>query len=74
MEQEIQTPMAQGRSARSIYMMKWIRTSRLSVKTAISVNLFTEAPAVSVRTYRGTSLIRKRHLSATYTRATPRAI
>ena len=31
-----QTPMAQGRSSKIISMIKWIRTSRLSVKNCLS--------------------------------------
>ena len=34
--QEIQTPMAQGRSNRTISMNKWIRASRLSIKNSLS--------------------------------------
>ena len=36
MEEGIQTPMAQGRSTKIIYMITWIRTSRLSVKKSLS--------------------------------------
>ena len=33
----IQTPMAQGRSTEIIYMIRWIRTSRLSIKNSRSL-------------------------------------
>jgi len=32
----IQTPMAQGRSTKTILVIKWIRTSRLSIKNSLS--------------------------------------
>ena len=35
-EKEIQTPTAQGRSTKIISMIKWIRTSRLSIKNSLS--------------------------------------
>ena len=35
----IQTPMAQGRSTKIISMIKWIRTSRLSIKNSFSLIL-----------------------------------
>ena len=35
-EKGIQTPMAQGRSTKIISMMKWIRTSRFSIKNSLS--------------------------------------
>ena len=38
LEKGIQTPMAQGRSTKTISMIKWIRTSRLSRKNALSPN------------------------------------
>ena len=34
----IQTPMAQGRSTKIISMIKWIRTSRLSIKNSLSAD------------------------------------
>ena len=37
-ENGIQTPMAQGQSTKIISMIKWIRTSRLSMKNSVSVN------------------------------------
>ena len=37
MERGIQTPMAQGRSTEIISMIKWIRTSRLSIKISITL-------------------------------------
>ena len=39
LKREIQTFMAQGRSTKIISMMKWIRTSRLSIKHSLSVGL-----------------------------------
>ena len=36
MEKGIQTPMAQGRSIKIILMIKWIRTSRLSIENSLS--------------------------------------
>ena len=36
MEKGIQTPMAQGRSTEIISMIKWIRTSRLSIQNSLS--------------------------------------
>ena len=36
LEKGMQIPMAQGRSTRIISMMKWIRTSRLSIKNSLS--------------------------------------
>ena len=35
-EKEIHTPMARGRSTKIISMIKWIRTSRLSIKDSLS--------------------------------------
>ena len=35
----IQTPMAQGRSTKIISMIKWIRTSRLSIKNSLSLGV-----------------------------------
>jgi len=37
LEKGIQTPMAQGRSTETISMIKWIRTSRLSIKNSLSL-------------------------------------
>jgi hypothetical protein len=37
LEKGIQTPMARGRSTKIISMMKWIRTSRLSLQNSLSV-------------------------------------
>ena len=34
---EIQTPMAQGRSTKIISMIKWIQTSKLSIKNSLSL-------------------------------------
>ena len=39
LEKEIQNPMAQGQSLEIISMVKWIRTSRLSMKNLLSVRL-----------------------------------
>jgi len=36
LEKGIQTPMAQDRSTKIISMIKWIRTSRLSMKNSLS--------------------------------------
>jgi len=36
-EEEIQTPMAQGRSTKTISMIQWIRTSRLSISDSLSL-------------------------------------
>ena len=36
LEKGIQTPMAQGRSTKIISMIRWIRTSRLSMKNSLS--------------------------------------
>ena len=36
LEKGIQTPMAQGRSTKIISMIRWIRTSRLSIKKSLS--------------------------------------
>jgi hypothetical protein len=36
LEQGIQTPMAQGRSAKIIETIKWVRTSRLSINDSLS--------------------------------------
>jgi len=36
LEKGIQTPMAQGRSTKIVSMIKWIRTSRLSIKNSLS--------------------------------------
>ena len=36
LEKGIQIPMAQGRSTKIISMIKWIRTSRLSIKNSLS--------------------------------------
>jgi len=36
----IQTPMAQGRSTKTISMIKWIRTSRLSINNSLSGRYF----------------------------------
>ena len=36
LEKGIQTPRAQGRSTKIISMIKWIRTSRLSIKNSLS--------------------------------------
>ena len=33
----IQTPMAQGRSSEIISMIRWIRTSRMSIKNSLSL-------------------------------------
>ena len=38
LEKGIQTPMAPGRSAKIISMIKWIRTSRLSIKKTLSLS------------------------------------
>ena len=35
LEKGIQTPMAKGRSSKIVSMMKWIRTSRLSIKNSL---------------------------------------
>ena len=35
----IKLPMAEGRSSEIISMMKWIRTSRLSMKDSLSIKL-----------------------------------
>ena len=37
LEQGIQTPMAQGRSAKIIETIKWVRTSRLSINDSLSL-------------------------------------
>jgi len=37
---ETSTPMAQGRSTKTISMIKWIRTSRLSIKNSVSLELY----------------------------------
>ena len=37
MEKGIQTPMAQGRSTKIVWMIKWIRTSRSSIKNFLSL-------------------------------------
>ena len=37
MEKGIQTPMAQGRSTKTIWTMKWIRTSKLSINNSLPV-------------------------------------
>ena len=37
LEKGIQTPMAQGLSTKIISMIKWIRTSRLSIKNSLSL-------------------------------------
>ena len=37
LEKGIQTPSAQGRSTQIIAMIKWIRTSRLSINNSLSV-------------------------------------
>ena len=37
MEKGIETPMAHGQSTKIIQMIKWIRTSRLSVKNSLSL-------------------------------------
>jgi len=39
LEKGIQTPMAQGRSTKIISMIKWIRTSRLSIKNPLSLHV-----------------------------------
>ena len=39
LEKVIQTPMAQGRSVKIISMIKWIRTSRLSMKNSFSLQV-----------------------------------
>ena len=39
LEKEIQTPMGQGRSTNVISMIKWIRTSRLSIKNSLSLRV-----------------------------------
>ena len=44
LQKGIQTPMAQGRSTNIISKMKWIRTSRLSMKNSLS-----SAPARGLR-------------------------
>ena len=36
LEKGIQTPVAQGRSTRTISMIKWTRTSRLSIKISLA--------------------------------------
>jgi len=36
LEKEIQPPMEQGQSTKTISMIKWIRTSRLSIKNTLS--------------------------------------
>jgi len=36
LEKGIQTPRSQGRSTKIISMIKWIRTSRLSIKNSLS--------------------------------------
>jgi hypothetical protein len=38
----IQTPMAQGRSANFIPMIKWIQTSRLSIKNSLCATCIME--------------------------------
>jgi len=43
LEKGNQTPMAQGRSTEIISMIKWIRTSRLSMKNSLS----SQTPALS---------------------------
>ena len=76
MSEVIQTPMAQGRSTKIISMIRWVRTSRFSIKKSlyergtpvIVPNLplcalpreNTGAPYFRVGLYRGTSLIRNR--------------
>jgi hypothetical protein len=37
LEKGIQTPMARDRSTKIILMIKWIRTSRLSIKNSLSL-------------------------------------
>jgi len=39
LEMGIQTPMAQGRSTKIISIIKWIRTSRLSIKNSLSLRV-----------------------------------
>ena len=36
LDRQVQTPMAQGRSTKIISMIKWIWTSRLSIKNSLS--------------------------------------
>ena len=38
LEKEIHPPLAQGRSTKIISVIKWIRTSRLSIKSSLSAN------------------------------------
>ena len=44
----IQAPMAQGQSTQIISMIKWIRTSRLSIKSSLSLTLLHEADLLDV--------------------------
>ena len=37
LEKGIQTPMARGQSTKIIFIMRWIRTSRLSIKNFLSL-------------------------------------
>jgi len=46
------TPMAQGRSTKIISMIKWIRTSRLSIKNSLSVGVQVEALTQEVQQLR----------------------
>ena len=45
-DEGVQTPMAQGRSTKIISMIKWIRTSKLSIK--ISLSLILECTATTM--------------------------
>ena len=61
MKQGIQPPMAQGRSTKIIWMIKWIRTSRLSIKNSLSAaesesdhSLVLQVARLSTRKYWGT--------------------
>ena len=63
LEKGIQTPMAQGRSTKIISMIKWVRSSRLSVKNSLSAGILRGASVGSARsslTQQGTSLLKKR--------------
>ena len=52
MEKGIQTPMAQGRSTKTIPMIRWIHTSRLSIKISLSSTIPCTLPR-AVRSWGG---------------------
>jgi len=50
LEKGIHTPVAQGRSTKTISMIKWIRTSRLSIKNSPSLLMQGGAPCLKKAT------------------------